>query len=373
MATEKKLTKKDLKQLKKKLKKKLSIEEDPFNDILLKKRQQNLKISKNYPIDEKLTKTDDVEDIVKIRKKYPDNYKEWKVKKKNVYGKKKGLKIAALRPGKEAHEKYKANSYYGYGENGKSTATKKEPAKCNKHDFLPVILDKNKNIARRVEYQTHQAWRNTLKKDDLIDFCEKDGMIPYFEKATLIKNIIKRAKTEATLLKLSGRRSSKWKNAELEEFAKKRLAAKDDLKIRKMADIHLPRDSRYKTAPDLKKIEFKNPDPKINRYTPWTLEHLASGLEKLKYTDEGKVALEIIGSLLVRMAYMLDHEQENAKGLCELQIPPEALKALKKLLPKGRLIVVRNKVKEDDESKDEDEDDYIDVDALLYLDRKSVV
>jgi hypothetical protein len=99
MATEKKLTKKDLKQLKKKL----YIEEDPFNDILLKKRQQNLKISKNYPIDKKLTKTDDVEDIVKIRKKYPDNYKEWKVEKKNDYGK-----------------------------NGKSTDTKKEPAKCNK-------------------------------------------------------------------------------------------------------------------------------------------------------------------------------------------------------------------------------------------------
>ena len=71
MTTGKKLTKKEIGQLKKKL----SIKGSPFSSDLLKKRQQNLRISKSkkYPINKTLTKTDDVEDIVKIRKKYPDN------------------------------------------------------------------------------------------------------------------------------------------------------------------------------------------------------------------------------------------------------------------------------------------------------------
>ena len=368
MATGKKLTKKDLKQLKKKL----AIKEDPFNDELLKKRQQNLKIykSKKYPIDEELTKTDDVEEIVKIRKKNPDNWKKWKVKRNTVYRSEKGMEIAALRPGKEAHEKYKANSYYG--KNGKSTASVKKSVKCNEYDFLPVILDKNKNIARRVEYQTHQAWRNTLKKDELVNHCEKEGINPYVAKKKLIKKIIGRAdnKNKGALLDLTPKKNEKlYTPLELKKLANEHLDKMSESNIQKMADKHFGSD-RHKTKPNLKKElddkKSENPEPKIIRYTPWTLEHLASGLEKLKSTDEGKVALEIIGSLLVRMAYMLDHEKKNAKGLYKLQIPPEALKALKKLLPEG-LIVVRNKMKEDDESKDEDEDDYIDVDALLYF------
>ena len=88
MTTGKKLTKKEIGQLKKKL----SIKGSPFSSDLLKKRQQNLRISKKYHINKTLTKTDDVESIVKIRKKNPDNYKEWKVKKRKVYGKKRVLK-----------------------------------------------------------------------------------------------------------------------------------------------------------------------------------------------------------------------------------------------------------------------------------------
>lgn len=365
MTTGKKLTKKEFGQLKKKL----SITRHPFNNDLLKKRQQNLRISKKYPINKTLTKTDDVESIVKIRKKYPDNYKEWKVKKRKVYGRKKGLEIAALRPGKEAHKKYEANSYYGA--DGKSTTTKKKKIKSgNKYDFLPVILDKKKNLARRVEYQTHQAWRNTLKKPELVNHCKKEGINPYVGKKKLIEKIIGRAKTKDALLDLSGKRNPKlYTPPELKKLANEHLGKMSESNIQKKADKHLGSD-RHKTNPNLKKElddkKSENPEPKIIRYTPWTLEHLALGLEKLKDTDKGKVALEIIGSLLVRMAYMLDHEQTNKGGLWKLKIPSNSLKALKQLLPNG-IIVVHNKVKENDESKDEDEDDYIDVDALLYF------
>jgi len=368
MAAGKKLTKKEFGQLEKKLKKKLSIKRSPFSSDLLKKRQQNLRISKKYHIRKTLTKTDDVESIVKIRKENPDNWKKWKVRKNWVYTSEKDFEIAALRPGKEAHEKYKANSYYG--KNGKSTAAEKKVRKCNKYDFLPVILDKNKNIARRVEYQTHQAWRNALKKDELVNHCKKEGINPYVGKKKLIEKIIGRAKTKDALLDLSGKRNPKlYTPPELKKLANEHLGKMSESYIQKMADKHLgPR--RHKTCPNLKKKlddkKSENPEPKIIRYTPWTLEHLALGLEKLKDTDKGKVALEIIGSLLVRMAYMLDHEQNKRSGLYELQIPPEALKALKQILPNG-IIVVHNKVKEDDESKDEDEEDYIDVDALLYF------
>jgi len=368
MTTGKELTEKEISDLRDEL----SIEKDPFSVNLLEKRKHNLRKVKGFDINPELTKTNDKNDIVNVRKKNPENYEEWKVEKNLVYTSEKGFEIAALRPGKEAHEEYYSNSYYGAGKDGKSTDSKKEKISNNKYDFLPVILDKNKNIARRVGYQTHEAWRNGLAKEELVDLCKKEKINPYRGKMELVEKIHIKAKgfTKKELLELMkylGMQSSVfYKRGDMQEF---KLMKNDVLrglvwhellyttnlsKTQERADKYLKND-KYQTMEslkkELKKKKVGNPKPTINSYTPWTLEHLALGLEKLKEDDCGKVALEIIGSLLVRMAHMLDHKKYKRSELYKLQIPKGSFKALKKLIPNGIMI----------------ENNYIDVDALLYF------
>lgn len=68
------------------------------------------------------------------------------------------------------------------------------------------------------------------------------------------------------------------------------------------------------------KITYTKDKSRVKHYTPWTLEHFSLILEELKTMEDGDFYLELIGTILVRMAYMLDHEKDNM-GRWRLVIP----------------------------------------------------
>lgn len=147
----------------------------------------------------------------------------------------------------------------------------------NEFDCLPVILEGKKVIARRVEYQEYDAAIRALKpKQALLDVLEESGLEYDREKRTI---------------KL------------IQEF--------------------------------LIEKEYKFSKPKVNKFTPWTLEHLAIGLEEIKLKKNGDLALQIIGSLLVRMAFMEDHKQDSQNELYKVCLPEKSMEVLNRILPDG--------------------------------------
>ena len=85
--------------------------------------------------------------------------------------------IAALRPGKEAHKNYESKSYYDTS--GKRTGSSKKTIKQNEFDFLPVILDGDENLARRLVYETHSSFRRKLNAEELRELAEDNGIDVY--------------------------------------------------------------------------------------------------------------------------------------------------------------------------------------------------
>ena len=70
----------------------------------------------------------------------------------------------------------------------------------------------------------------------------------------------------------------------------------------------------------------------VEYYTPFTLEQIHIIFEDIILKPKGKLCLEILGCLVTRMAFMLDHEH-NIKGEWRLTIPPESLTFLNRYLP----------------------------------------
>ncbi len=160
-------------------------------------------------------------------------------------------------------------------EKGKYTTVKQ-----NEFDCLPVILDGKKVIARRLEYQEFDAALNQLNKTELVNVLQESGLKYDREKKT-IKSI--------------------------QEF--------------------------------LIENNYKFAKPKVNRFTPWTLEHLAVGFERIKLEPNGDLALEIIGAILVRIAFMEDHKQRFLDDLYRVHLPKKSMQVLNRILPDGVAIV----------------------------------
>ena len=156
-------------------------------------------------------------------------------------------------------------------EKGKYTKVKQ-----NEFDCLPVILDGKKVIARRLEYQEHDVALRQLKKSELVNVLQESGLKYDREKKTM---------------KL------------IQEF--------------------------------LIENNYKFANPKVNRFTPWTLEHLAVGFEKIKLEPNGDLALEIIGAILVRLAFMEGHEQKDENELYKAHLPEKSMEVLNRILPDG--------------------------------------
>jgi len=66
--------------------------------------------------------------------------------------------------------------------------------------------------------------------------------------------------------------------------------------------------------------------------TPWTFEHIFSLIEDAYNTTEIQFALELMGSIMVRIAFMLDHTQDT-NGVLKLSLPKLATKEMVKRLP----------------------------------------
>jgi len=69
------------------------------------------------------------------------------------------------------------------------------------------------------------------------------------------------------------------------------------------------------------------------KVTPWTFEHLFSLIEKAYSSYEKLLALELLGSIMVRIAFMLDHE-EDEEGILRLHLPKIATEEMVGRLPK---------------------------------------
>jgi len=80
----------------------------------------------------------------------------------------------------------------------------------------------------------------------------------------------------------------------------------------------------------VKRRYLKNGKVKI---TPWTFEHLFSLIEKAYSSYEKQLALELLGSIMVRIAFMLDHE-EDEMGILRLRLPKIATEEMVGRLPK---------------------------------------
>jgi hypothetical protein len=262
------------------LKNELRLELDDFENAegLHEKRLHNLKLIKNgyFKIDDTLVNADwpggeQNNPITKIRKENPEDFTKWKVGKTVVYESSEGREIAMLRPGKEAHRKYSTTGYI-------EKKGKKQRIEENEFDCLPVILEGKKVIARRVEYQKYDTAIRALKpKQALLDVLEESGLEYDSEKKTI---------------------------KDIQEF--------------------------------LIEKEYKTPNPKVNRFTPWTLEHLAIGFEEIKLIDKhGDLALQIIGAILVRMAFMEGHKQDPQNELYKVHLPEKSIEVLNRILPDG--------------------------------------
>ena len=81
------------------------------------------------------------------------------------------------------------------------------------------------------------------------------------------------------------------------------------------------------------KITFdKKTGQKVSFYTPWTLPHISEIFDNVLKRPNGAFALELIGCLMIRMAYMLDHHQDENKNW-RLLLPPWTLKKIKSIVP----------------------------------------
>lgn len=85
----------------------------------------------------------------------------------------------------------------------------------------------------------------------------------------------------------------------------------------------------------VKRKSLKNGTMKV---TPWTFEHIFSMIELANNSEQTKFALELMGSIMVRIAFMLDHN-ENKNGELMLELPKlttqEMVKRLPELGPSG--------------------------------------
>ena len=68
------------------------------------------------------------------------------------------------------------------------------------------------------------------------------------------------------------------------------------------------------------------------KVTPWTFEHIFSLIEKANSSESVQFALELIGSIMVRIAFMLDHKT-NDNGLLFLELPHSTTAEILKRLP----------------------------------------
>jgi len=79
----------------------------------------------------------------------------------------------------------------------------------------------------------------------------------------------------------------------------------------------------------VKRRYLKNGTTKV---TPWTFEHIFSLIENAYNSAEVQFALELMGSIMVRIAYMLDHH-EDADNVLKLSLPKLATKEMSERLP----------------------------------------
>ena len=367
------------------LKEELSIEGVPLDENLLLKRQKNLKfIKNNFDSDDTLSKENwdgnnpNANPITSIRKENHQDITKWRIKETHIYTSTDGRRISALRPGKEAHDNYRADSYYGT--NNRSTGSPKKKLRKNEFDFLPVIIDGKINIARRLVYQNHSAYRRGLSKKELVKLCLENEVSPYLPNDELVDVInnklgqmkksevfsfIKLGTPSIKITKKIDQNQNKSQALALAREILVEMSVEDLKKVAKDLNAQNVYLTKKELVAKLSKNEVVNPNPVVQKYTPWTLEHLAVGLENLKFKDCGQIALEILGSILVRMAHMLDHN-ENEDGFYELEIPKFALSILERLLPKG-ILIVGNQPKECNDSMQDFSEDYISIDSLLYF------
>jgi hypothetical protein len=85
----------------------------------------------------------------------------------------------------------------------------------------------------------------------------------------------------------------------------------------------------------VKRKSLKNGTTKV---TPWTFEHIFSMIEVANDSEQTKFALELMGSIMVRVAFMLDHHKDK-NGDLMLELPKlttqEMVKRLPELGPSG--------------------------------------
>jgi len=66
--------------------------------------------------------------------------------------------------------------------------------------------------------------------------------------------------------------------------------------------------------------------------TPWTVEHIFALIEDAYTSNQIQFAIELMGSIMVRMAFMLDHHVDNT-GVMKLSLPKLATKEMIARLP----------------------------------------
>ena len=80
------------------------------------------------------------------------------------------------------------------------------------------------------------------------------------------------------------------------------------------------------------KITYSKSKLGVSHYTPWTLPHISSIFDSVLSKPNGALALELIGCLIVRMAYMIDHE-EDENGNMRVVFPQHTLNTIRKIVP----------------------------------------
>ena len=79
----------------------------------------------------------------------------------------------------------------------------------------------------------------------------------------------------------------------------------------------------------VKRRHLKNGTTKV---TPWTFEHIFSLIENSYDSAEVQFALELMGSIMVRIAFMLDHH-EDENNILKLNLPKHATQEMRERLP----------------------------------------
>ena len=80
------------------------------------------------------------------------------------------------------------------------------------------------------------------------------------------------------------------------------------------------------------KITYKKNQEDIRYYTPWTLPHISDIFDFILLKPQGSLALELIGCLIVRMAFMVDH-LEDEFGNMRVIFPHETVKMIREIMP----------------------------------------